>query len=210
VLWTIDDDNGEPFTYKEATNLHIRVNTGGDPATVSLHLDGSSVLDTSKTTTQLITQSGTLSLADVTQFTQIQQRITGNFSTFDFRGYSISYRDNPFPQVVHDTNYIDLTTGGMVWVRRIRIKANTPVLMTVTPYWDGTAGTVRTVAATYVNKVWTYEVPLGRDDKGRTARVTVETTLPSQVYWIEFEYNDSGKTKQKRISLVPQDERVNA
>ncbi len=114
------------------------------------------------------------------------------------------------PLVVHDTNFIDLTTGGMVWVRRLRIKANTPVAMTVTPYWDGTAGTIRSVAASYANKVYTYEIPLGRNDNGRTGRVTVETSEPSQVYWIELEYNDSGKTKQKRISLVPQDERVSA
>ncbi len=210
TLWTIADDNSEAFTYKESTNLHIRVNTGGASADVALHLDGASNPDNATATAQTISQSDTLTLAAISQFTQIQQRITGLFSTFDFRGYALHYRDNPMPQVVHDTNYIDLTTGGMVWVRRIRIKANTPGAMTVTPYWDGTPATIRTVAATYANKVWTYEVPLGRDDHGKTARVTVETTLPSQVYWVEFEYNDSGKTKQKRISLIPQDDRVTA
>lgn len=211
TLWTIADANEEAFTYKEATNLQIRVNTGGDTATVAVHLNGSSIADTTKTTAQTISQVGTLSLADVSQFTEIQQRITGDFSTFDFRGYALTYRDNPLPLVVHDTNFIDLTTGGMVWVRRLRIKANSPVDLTVTPYWDGAAGTARTVSVgNYANKVYAYEVGLGRGDWGKTARVTVETSQPSQVYWIEVEFNESGKTKQKRISLVPQDDRVNA
>lgn len=211
VLWTHADDNGEAFTYKEATNLHIRVETGSATATIAFHLNGNSTADTSTTTSQTTTQTGVLDIDGVSQFTQIQQRLTGSFSTFNYRGFVLSYRDNPLPLVVHDTNFIDLTTGGMVWVRRLRIKANSPGSMTVTPYWDGTAGTARTVTVgTYADKVYTFEVPLGRDDKGRTGRVTIETSSPSQVYWVEFEYNDSGKTKQKRISLVPQDERISA
>jgi hypothetical protein len=205
VWWTRSDDDGQPFTYKEPMNLQIRADTGGGTASIAFHLDGSATADSTVTTAQAITDTGVLSLAAVSQATQFQMRLTGSFSTFTLRGWAVSYRDNPMPLVVHDTNFVDLTTGGMVWVRRIRVKANSPGDMTLTPYYDGSAGTVRTISVgSYADKVYTFETNLGRDDKGRTARATIETSAPSQVYWVEFEYNDSGKVKQKRISLVPQ------
>lgn len=205
VWWTRADDDNQPFSYKEAMNLQIRANTDGGTASIAFHLDGSSTANATVTTAQSITDTGVVSIAAVSQATQFQMRLTGSFSTFTLRGWAISYRDNPMPLVVHDTNYVDLTTGGMAWVRRIRVKANSPVDMTLMPYYDGSAGTARTISVgAYANKVYTFEVPLGRDDKGRTARFTVETSSPSQVYWVEAEFNDSGKVKQKRISLVPQ------
>lgn len=205
VLWTPCDDNGEPFTAKQAENLHILADTADATATVAFHLNGNDTSNTSTTTAQIATDTGNIDVSGVSEFFQCQLRITGSFSTFIFRALLMRYLDYPLPQVYHDTGYVDLSTDGLRWVRRLRIKARTPVSLTVTPYWDGTAGTARTASvATYAGKTYVYEVPLGREDKGRTGRVVITSSSPSSVYWVEWVWSGSGKQVQKRVSLTPE------
>ena len=200
VLWTPCDDNGQLFTMKEANSLLVRADTGSATATLNFHLDGSSSPDLSKTTAQAVTATGSLDVSTMTLFRQIQMRLTGSFSTFQFRGWSLTYLDRPLPKIVHDTGFVDLTDTTLAWVRRINIKARAAGNLTITPYWDGTAGTARTVVVT-ANKELVYAVPMGRDDKGTTGRVVITSSDVSYVYWVEFEYNVTGKQRQKRVSL---------
>jgi hypothetical protein len=74
--------------------------------------------------------------------------------------------------------------------------------LTVQPYWDGIAGTVRTVPVT-AGKPYIYAVPLGREDKGTTGRVVITSAVPSCVYWIQWELNGSGKQRQKTFVFKP-------
>lgn len=197
VLWTPAE--GDLLTVKDPLGLVLQLDTDEDTATVAFHLDGRSTAGSSVTTAQATEDIGTLNLSEVDEFRHVQMRITGSFSTFNFRGYSLKYLDRPLPHLIHDTGFIDLSDV-FAFVRRIRVKARTPVNLTVAPYWDGTAATSRTITSRG-NTDQIYEVPLGRDDKGATARALITSSVPSHIYWVEFEYNESGKTKQKRISM---------
>lgn len=200
VMWTPVDDNGEPWNYKDAENIHLRLDTGDATATVNFHLNGNDASSRSETFAQTATDTDVTDISSTAQFTQLQLRVTGSFSTFTFRGYRVNYLDNPTPLVLHDTGFIDLSPDILKWVRRIRVKAKSNVNMTLTPYWDGTAGTARSITAT-VGKPTVYEVPLGREDKGKVARVVVTGSSPFHVYWVEFVFNGTGKQWQKRFSF---------
>lgn len=201
VLWTHADDNEELFTSKEASALLLRAETGTATATVGLHLDGSGTANATVTTAQGISNTGSLDVSGVDLFRQIQLRLTGSFSTFNFRGWLLTYLDRPLPKKIHDTGFVDLTDTTLALIRRINIKARAAANLTVTPYYDGTAGTARTVIVDPDREV-VYPVPLGREDKGTTTRVVITSPQDSYIYWVEFEYNVSGKQRQKRIAMT--------
>jgi hypothetical protein len=200
VIWTGVDDNGEPFTYKTPENLSIRLATGTNAATIAYHVNGDDTEDTSTTTTQTNTDTGVLSMSSVSEFSQLQLRVTGSFSTFTLRGFAVNYLDAPHPYVLHDTGFIDLGMQTLSDIRRIVVKAKSTVTLTVTPYFDGSAYTSQTVSIPpYSGTPYPFQVPLGREAKGRQARVVVTSSSPSQIYWIELQYSQSGKHLQKRI-----------
>ncbi len=167
-------------------------------ATVDIHVNGASSADESLTSAQNEVFPDTQSLTNLSQFMQAQLRISGSFTSFIFRGYELNYLDGPMPYVLHDTGFIDLGMQSLSWVRKIRIKARGDVALTVTPYFDGVAYTSTSFTPT-AGVVTVHEIPLGREAKGKQARGVVTSSTPTQIYWIEFEYNNSGKQRQKRI-----------
>ncbi len=205
TLWTPVDDNGEPFTYKDPESLHLRMDTGGATAAVAFHLNGNNTADSSTTTAQSQTDTSTKNISTTNEHTQFQMRITGSFSTFVLRGWAMRYLDNPMPQVIHDTGPVDLSGDVLKWVRRVRVKAKSPVDLTVQPYWDGVAATTRTMSVGASAGVATvFDVPLGREDKARVGRIVITSASPSHIYWVRFEFNGSGKSRQKTIALLPE------
>lgn len=200
TVWTPSEDGGNLFTSKEPQNLLIRAETDGDAATIAFHLDGAALPDRSVTTAQTVSESGAIDIQAVSEFRQAQMRLTGSFSTFRLRGYELRYLDRPVGMLVHDTGYVDLTDSTLAWVRRLNVKARSNTTLTVQPYWDGVAGTARSITVESGREV-TYPVMLGREDKGTTSRVVITSSTPSNVYWVEWEFNVSGKQRQKRVSL---------
>ncbi len=204
TLWTGADDNGFPFQDKDGQDGLMRLSTAQATATINYHINGSDLADQTTTTAQTTSEVMTYNLASIRTFKQIQHRITGSFSSFVLRDFQVKYLDSPPPLVLHDTGFVDVSKKDIAWVRRIRVKAKTPGTLTVQPYWDGTAATPRTVLiGGQVNKVGVFEVPLGKEDKGKTARTVITSTLPSQVYWIEYELSGSGKEEEKQFVRVP-------
>lgn len=205
VMWTPIDDNGEAFTYKQAENLQIRVDTAGSSASIAFHLNGDTLANATESVAQTSTDTDVVDVTAVSQFSQCQLRITGSFSTFLFRGFSLRYLDFPMPLVFHDTGFVDLSRDVLKWVRRIRVKVRSAADFTVASYWDGVAGTSQDVSiAGYASTSTVFTIPMGREDKGRTGRVTLTSSLPFHVYWISFEYNGTGAQNQKRVSLIPE------
>jgi hypothetical protein len=202
VLWTPCDDNGSQFNSKDAQNLSMRLYTASATATIAFHLDGRDTQSASVTTAQGVNDVAISDISTLPSFTQQQLRITGSFSDFLFRGYQLGFLESPQPLVMHDTGFMDLSAGDLVWIRRIWVKVNTPVNMTVQPYFDGIAGTVRTLMAN-PNRTTVVPVPLGREDKGRSIRIVLTSTLPSQVYFVQVEFNASGKQRQKIYKFQP-------
>lgn len=198
TLWTPVDDNGDPFGYKDAQNLQIRLDTGLAPAAIAFHLNGNDIADSNVTTTQDTTDVLVKNVSNVSEFTQIQLRITGSFSAFILRQFILRYLDNPAPLVLYDTGHIDLAGGGeLSWLRRLHVKARSISDLTVTPYYDGVAGTPRTITVN-PGLVIIYPVPFGREDKGTTARFVVTGNSPFLIWWIEAEFGVSGNESQKK------------
>ena len=206
VLWTPHDDNGEPWTYKQAENMWMRLDTAAASATIGFHLNGNNSESTSTATQQQQTDTANLNVSTVAEFSQMQLRLTGSFSTFVMRGWGLRYLDVPVPQVIHDTGFVDLSSDVIKWVDRLRIKAKSSVNLTVTPYWDGTAGTARTITVgTYSGRVTEFVVPLGREDKGKIGRVVITSSSPSHVYYVKFQLRGSGqRDNDKMVPLVPE------
>jgi hypothetical protein len=187
---------------KTAQNIVASGDAGTADITAAIHIDGS---DTAALSTSLPVsdeEAATVNISTVGDFQRIQVRLSGSYSTLLFRSLMLKWLDRPQKLKFHDTGFVPLTDT-MAWVRKVRINARASGNITVTPYWDGTVGTARTVTA-YPNKEYVYVLPLGREDKGSTVRVTLETSDASEIYWVEFEYNESGKTRQKRISMIPE------
>ena len=203
TLWTVADDNDEPFQIKDVENLSLRMNTGGAAAAVNLHLDNYSVTARALSSTQAGVTYTIHDVSGLSQCSQMQLRITGSFGQFQFRGFDINYLDNPRPLVFHDTGFVDLSPGAIRWIRRLRIKARSASTLRVIPYWDGVPGIARDVTVS-VNTRKEYLVPLGREDKGKTCRVVITSPEPSQVYWVEFEFAGTGKQNQKKRVAMPE------
>lgn len=207
TLWTPVDDDGQPWTFKDPENFHIRLDTAEADARVDFHTNGSSIPSGTITIHQGTTDTDIVNIAEIfTGFTQQQLRITGNFTTFKFRGYRLHYLDNPMPEVRHDTGPIDLSVDEFKYVRRLRIKARSWTDLQVQPYWDGEAATPRTIPieSADTGQGVVFLVPLGRLDHGRVGRIVITTPQPSFVYWIEMQFNGTGKQNQKRVSLMPE------
>ena len=199
-IWTPCDDNRQLFTMKEVVSFLMRADTDGEELTVAFHLDGSDTPHTSVPVDTAITLTESRDVSGVNLFRQLQLRMTGSFTTFRLRGWMTTYLDRPIPQVVHDTGFVELTDTTLAWVRRLNIKARAAGNLTVMLYFNGVATTPYTVEVTAnVEKV--YAVPLGREEKGTTSRAVITSTDVSFVYWVEWEYNVSGKQRQRRVEL---------
>jgi hypothetical protein len=205
VLWTPADDDGKPFISRHPENLWIRMATGGNTATIAFHLNGNDTADSTTTTAQTTTDTGNLNVNDTSDHTQFQMRITGSFNSFTFRGWGMRYLEFPLPQVIHDTGYVDLSDDVLKWIAKIRVKARSASAFVVTPYWDGVAGTVTTITPGIQGGTATvFDAPMGREDRAKTARVVITSSSPSQVFWLEFWFNGTGKPLQKRVSFNPE------
>lgn len=203
TLWTPADDNSELFKMKEAVALLLRADTGNNTLMARFYLDGGSSEVGLTTTAQAINGTGSIDVSSIAFFRQLQMRLSGSFSVFNFRGWLLTYLERPLPKKVHDTGFVDLTDTTLAWIRRINIKARASGTLTLQPYYDGMPGSPRTISVS-ADRERVYSVPLGREDRGTTTQAIITSSDDAYIYWVEFEYNVSGKQRQKRISLVPE------
>lgn len=199
TVWTKYDDSGEGFLVKDPQSLLLECKAS-TTVSIAVWRFGDSAADASFSSSADTGGTSTLDISSASEFQQVQLRLTGSFSDFTLRGFSLRYLDRPVPLVYHDTGFVDLTDTTLAWCRFFNFKARADGNFTFTPYYDGTAGTARTVTVT-AGKEKVYRVPLGREDKGTTVRGVLTSAAPSNVYWAEWEYNVSGKQRQKRVKV---------
>ncbi len=167
TLWTPRDDDARHLQRKEALDYQARVDTFTNAVTIDLHLDGSG--SSAKTLSATVAGGGIFQekIDDLALFRQIQQRITGSFSTFRWYESSIVYRDLPADLEAYLTPQMPLGKEEFVWLREIRIMVNAPTDLTVTPYFDDTAFSAETVvelwyrAAGSVTQKRSLRIPVG-------------------------------------------------
>lgn len=201
-IWSPIDDNDQPYTPKVPLMHRVRLNTGGAAASIDLHLDGSSVSSKTVSTSQSSMGTAESSVAGLQTFKQIQHRITGSFSVFKLMDLWLDYKDRPIGRYVWDLD-IDTGTQDLTWIREVRIKVLAGGLLTITPYFDGTAFPAYTATPVSTVDPVIVPVPVGREYKGRTPRLVVTSTYEFFPYWAEILYRGSGNVsgkKRQRIS----------
>ena len=200
VVWTPVLDDGKPVTPKDLTQVQTTCDVGGGTLSLAVHLDGASVPATTVTTTASSLTPTSSSLTAVASSTRVQLRMTGDLSTFRFYQAGVTYVDEPMITGTWDSGPVDLGTVTTAFVGELWVKAAAPNGFTATPYFDGAATTARTVTSrgTVATE---YRVPLGREDRGRQARVVI-TGTNVQVYWCEFRVRGAGSRLGKPVRVA--------
>lgn len=207
VYWTKVDDDALPLSKKDLFDLSLEMDTGNTAATVAIHLDGSGSVATNGNLS--VTCNGRAfykrTISDIASCRAIQLRISGALPSFKLYSFNIAYRGRPQQRMYVDTGYVRIDRQDVTWMRTARVMMTSPANVTVTPYFDDTAGTAYTLAVT-ANKVKVYEIPMGRQEEGGAPRITFATVsspattepLGMEVYWVEFFYTPSGNETQKK------------
>jgi hypothetical protein len=201
-MWTKADDFGMPFKPKRTESFIARIDTNGTSAALAMHYDGSSssTLSATPSSTGMGLSSKNLGL---TKFRQFQWRLSGSFTTFRFYGYTIQFVEAPESVEVFDSGPIDFATRDIVFVRSLRLKAQTEVTLTLTPYLDGVAQATKTVNS-IANEATIYDFPLGREMKAAQPRfvITAPAGQTFEPYWLECTYRASGNMSEKKSVRV--------
>ena len=104
---------------------------------------------------------------------------------------------------VFDSGPIDFQTSDIVLVRSVRLKAQTTVSLTLTPYLDGVAQATKTIAPISSDAA-VYDIPLGREIKATQPRFVIHAPTGStfEPYWLECIYRAAGNMSQKKTVRV--------
>jgi len=174
-LWTRFADASAPAIFKDAYDIQLGIDTGSEDCTVQVFKeDGTTDVEFTANTTGLqvfrndITSFGSFRLAQV--------RLIGSSYALALRHFNISFRSRPQHAVALDTGYVQASRGGdLVHIYELELSCLAANNLTVTPYFDGVAGTAQPVTVTAgVNTV--YRVPLPRGSFGKRARFLIQST----------------------------------
>lgn len=201
-LWTRCDDFGMPFKPKRTESFLTRIDTDGDAAALAIHFDGSSTatVTASPSSSGMGLSSKNLGLV---KFRQFQWRISGDFTGFRFYGYTIQFVEAPESVEVYDSGPVDFKTNQIVYIRQLRLKAQTEVALTVTPYLNGEAQAAKTITPV-CDEATVYTVDFGRELWAEQPRfvITAPTGELFEPYWMELTYRAAGTMSQKRTVRV--------
>lgn len=197
VLWTPYDNDGAPHNLKNAGDLVVSIDPYlGTPA-IAIWLD--ELAAASKTVT--LTGAGSSVYAskvdDLPAFRQAQLRVTGNFSTFKWRGFALRYFPLPESVKVWELGELDLGEE-YVWIRRIDIKTRATANLSLVLSFGDVALTAKTVTVT-ANKTNIYPTGYGRGVSGRQPRIVFNCANGDFApYWAEVWYRISGGVTEKK------------
>lgn len=212
VLWTRSDDGEAPLNFKEPEDFRLggaegAAVGGAGNMNVALHLDES---PTPAASLVLVPGGQDLrAIETIGSFKRAQVRLTGQFTSFKLRSWSLTYRRRPAPRSHYDSGFIRLSTQTIVHLRRLIVLARVPVDVTVKVYFDETLVATDTILANPV--LSPHEVVLGREVYGRQIRITFTVTdalntSAFEPYWIDMYYRPSGRqAMEKKFILIDGD-----
>lgn len=167
---------GTPLHYKDPFDMNVHADTGGQTLTAAMHLDSSETANFSTTFATSGEQVMTRRTDSMSSFRCIQARLTGASNTLILRELVFNFRLRPQSRLFVDTGYFDTGRNFSTWIRRVVIKARTRSRMTVVAYFDDVAFGPYQAAATPLNKVTHFNIPMPKNYKGRQARIVVYVT----------------------------------
>lgn len=207
VLWTPVDDFGSPLYRKDGFDYQILADTGGDTATINLHLDNSGV---SGDNASLVAATPLLfkkNISSLGPWRRVQYRMGGNFNTFKLFEVATNHRLRPMHRFAVDTGYIQTGKQDLNWVREVRVMACSPTDLELVMDFDGvqSGGTVGVIP----NQTSIYTVPMPKGTKGNQLRIQINAVAAPgtgevgfELYWIEIRYEGSGNVTDKQILRV--------
>ena len=204
TILTTQQDDGRALSRKVPFDLSIRMDTGGNTATIGVYLDSASTPSLTFEASTSGQQVYKTSIASLPAFRRIQLKFEGDFSTFKLYDWNVSYRDMPQHHYHLDTGNIS-TANEYQWYREITflLKSDFDVYMDV--YFDDVLLSTNTVTVT-AGVTTQYQIPLGRAVRGRQPRVVVRTTASAsanedgfELYWVEWKVRESGNVTQKKV-----------
>lgn len=180
-------DGGQPFAQKDAFDLQLHCDTGGNTGTVTLYSEG----DTTNETVFEFSASGPqvfrINASSFGTFLKAQLRISGAFSTFALQNLNLTYRVRPQHSMYLDTGYIMPTEpGDIVWMHEAEVDMIAAADVTFSLYLDDAEFYSANIPVTTgIRKP--YLVPLPRDAKGFRPRIVLATTATNAVGAVGFE-----------------------
>jgi hypothetical protein len=139
VMWTREDDAGHPFARKDPHDMRVLLETGGDPASVSFHLDHAAQPTLLIKAERHTMGESLFNLRDfgLKPFKALQLRITGSFEAFRWANFNLGL--NPLPMVTRGhTSPSEFGYPGVKTTVGIQLRLCTlGVTRTVTPILDG-------------------------------------------------------------------------
>ena len=207
TLWTREDDFDQPFHRKEATGLHLLVDTGGERLTIETRIDEASTWHPVPTPFSLVTTTLALTMMDATAIgraRQVQLRMTGSFSRFRYGGYGLTAILRPLGVKVWDSGPIDAQAQDDVWIRHLYFKVNASVDFVVKIWLDGQLRTTVPVAITdaQVNQDAIIPIDIGRNIVGRQPQITIHSSGEFLPYWLDVFFRGSGRVTAKQRQRV--------
>lgn len=211
VLWTPVEDDEMPLARKEPYDIQALLDTGGETASIALHLDGSGTAATALSAATSGAQMYREDLADtLSPAIGWQLRVTGSFSTFRWCHWTLSYRYHPQHRLFLD--WLPDVGTRYAWARFIRLKAILFNSVQVSVYNGDTLLETHTISDYTSGVLDVFRVRLGREVKGRQLRVQLTAVNATSVgdvgfepYYLEMVYRGSGTTTEKatRLAIMP-------
>lgn len=185
---------------KAISGVRVKACTLGQQRVFTFYLDGSLVSTTFPLTlTSNLNEPTTLTFNFGAEkiFTDIALNVDGEIELYEWIP-TVLYKLPP-PKLIWDTGYVDIGTQDLTWIREIKIKVRTPVDLTVQPFFDDTGFAAYTVpVGAYVSKTTIFDVPVGREYKGRQPRIVVSASNEFYPYYCEFYYRPTGMSMEKK------------
>jgi hypothetical protein len=203
VIWTSRDDDGQPYSPKQAVGFSINADAGTLSYTVELYSNDDGTLLKSVSSQSDTIQPIAFDIKDIGTWRQLQLRITGQFRTLRFSGFVVPYLALPMGVKAMDTGPMDLGQQDIVWARRVQIKCRAGANLTVTPYFDDVEFDTVTISVD-AGLTSIYEVPVGRGYFGRVPRLVISSASDFHPYWVEFMHRKTTEVSEKpntRIAL---------
>lgn len=175
-LLTPATDGGHPFTRKDAFDLQLHTDTGGDTGTAVLYKDGSMETISSYDFSTSGPQVFRINAADFGTFLKAQLGVYGAFNSFILQNLNLSCRLRPQHSMYLDTGHILPTEpGDLVWLHEAEVDMISPNDVTFMLYNEDALEYTSTISVIPdVRKP--YIVPLPRGTKGYRLRIALATT----------------------------------
>ena len=175
-LLTFIDDGGDPLARKDALDLQIHADSGGQEVTASIYLDGASLVAEEFPLTALGPQVFRANALDLGTFLKAQLQIEGAANKFLLQAFNLLYRNRVQQVMVLDTGTISpMGFNRLVWMREVEIDCISPVNLNLDIYLDDTLKSTQVITVLPFKRS-SYRVEVPKGSKARAPRLVFRTT----------------------------------